>query len=179
MNRRTCRGLCGSGRQTDLHFDLRTGRRDLDTSTIETDKVQSASGTDEAAWLVYDGECPFCSRFVRYVRLQQSVGKLHLVNAREGGPMVSEMLRAGLDLDEGMVLKLGGRHYHGADCIHVLALLSGRSDLFNRINAAIFRSAGLSRILYPLLRAGRNVTLRLLGRAKMNDGSSCSSGEAP
>ena len=119
------------------------------------------------AWLVYDGECPFCSRYVRYVRLRQSAGPVRLINAREGGPLVEELQRAGLDLDEGMVLKLGDRYYHGADCIHALALLSSGSSLFNRINAKVFRSPRLSRALYPVLRAGRNTVLRLLGRRKI------------
>jgi predicted DCC family thiol-disulfide oxidoreductase YuxK len=120
------------------------------------------------AWLVYDGECPFCSRYVRYIRLREAVGKVHLINAREGGPVAEELQAAGLDLNEGMVLKMGGRYYHGADCIHALALLSGGSDTFNRINAAIFRSPALSRLLYPVLRAGRNTVLRTLGRPKIS-----------
>ena len=62
------------------------------------------------AWLVYDGDCPFCSRYVQYLRLRQAAGPVRLVNAREGGPLVDELQRAGLDLDEGMVLKLGGRY---------------------------------------------------------------------
>ena len=116
---------------------------------------------------MYDGDCPFCSRYVQYLRLREAAGPVRLVNAREGGPLVDELLRAGLDLDEGMVLKLGGRSYHGADCIHALALLSSGSGLFNRINAKVFRSPQLSRLLYPVLRAGRNTVLRLLGRTQI------------
>jgi predicted DCC family thiol-disulfide oxidoreductase YuxK len=119
------------------------------------------------AWLVYDGDCPFCSRYVQYLRLRQAAGPVRLVNAREGGPLVDELQRAGLDLDEGMVLKLGGRYYHGADCIHALSLLSSGSGLFNRINAKVFRSPQLSRVLYPVLRTGRNTVLSLLGRTKI------------
>ncbi len=129
--------------------------------------IGKAADGDTEAWLVYDGECPFCSRYVRYLRLREAVSKLHLVNAREGGPVVDDAVRAGLDLDDGMVLKMGGRYYHGADCIHALALLSGGSSAFNRINAAIFRSRPLSRVLYPVLRAGRNAVLRGLGRSKI------------
>jgi hypothetical protein len=103
---------------------------------------------------------------VQYLRVRQSVS-LRLVNARDGGALVDEVRRAGLDLDGGMVLKMGDRLYHGADCIHVLALLGSPSDAFNRVNAAIFRSERLSRLLYPVLRAGRNATLRLLGRSKV------------
>ena len=116
---------------------------------------------------MYDGDCPFCSAYVRHVRLQETV-KLALIDAREGGPLVSEIAASGLDLDEGMVLKIGDQLYHGDQCIHALALLSSPSGAFNRINKIIFRSRWLSRVLYPVLRAGRNLTLRLLGRSKVN-----------
>lgn len=117
--------------------------------------------------LVYDGECPVCSTYVRYMRIKESVGNLTLVNAREGGKWVEEVRDAGYDLDEGMVLLYGGRIYHGADCINMLALLSSRSGMFNKVNAAIFRQPTLSRVLYPVLRTGRNLLLRLLGRKKL------------
>ena len=80
-----------------------------------------------------------------------------------------EIRQAGLDLDDGMVVKTGGRLYHGGDCLHVLAMLSTRAGLFNRLIGAIFRSPRLSRALYPSLRAGRNAALRLLGRKPIRD----------
>jgi hypothetical protein len=97
------------------------------------------------------------------------MGRVELVNAREGGPIVDEILAAGLDLDEGMVLKIDDRLYHGDECIHRLALLSTPSTTFNRINQAIFRSKPMSRALYPMLRSGRNLILRMLGRPKFSD----------
>lgn len=117
--------------------------------------------------LVYDGECPFCSSYVQLVRFRSAAGTVHLVNAREGGPLVREVLDAGFDLDEGMVLKVGDQIYHGADCIHALSLMSSESGLFNKLNAWVFRSPGRARFLYPILRAGRNAALRLLGRNKI------------
>lgn len=125
--------------------------------------------SQDRALLVYDGDCPFCSRYVAYMRLKESVGPIDLVDARQGGPAVEEVRRKGYDLDEGMVLRLGDTYYHGADCVNALALLSSRSGAFNRVNAAIFRSPALSRLLYPALRFGRNCTLRLLGRRRLKD----------
>jgi predicted DCC family thiol-disulfide oxidoreductase YuxK len=119
------------------------------------------------AWLVYDGECPFCSAYVSYLRVRDSIGILHLINARDGGAIVEEIRQANIDPDEGMVLKFNNRFYHGADCIHVLAYLSSPSTWFNRINAAIFQSHSLSFFLYPILRLGRNLVLRILGRRKI------------
>lgn len=124
---------------------------------------------DDATLLVYDGECPFCSRYVGYMRLRESVGPVRLLDARQGGLLVEHIVGLGYDLDEGMILRLNGRYYHGADCVNALALLSSRSGAFNRINAMIFRHPVLARHLYPIMRTGRNLTLRLLGRHRLKD----------
>lgn len=127
------------------------------------------NAADEQLWLVYDKDCPFCSSYVKYVRLQRSIGQLNLVDARQGGELVESIIKNGFDLNEGMVLKYQGRFYHGADCINILALMSTRSGLFNKVNAVIFRSATVSRLLYPVLRAGRNLTLKILRRKSLAD----------
>jgi predicted DCC family thiol-disulfide oxidoreductase YuxK len=128
-----------------------------------------AASTSEPGktWLVYDGECPFCSRYVRYLKLREALPNLRLIDARAGGPAVAAVYQAGHDLDEGMVLRVGQRWYHGADCLHALALMSTPAGPFNRLNAALFRSETWSRRLYPWLRAGRNAALYLLGRKKL------------
>lgn len=118
--------------------------------------------------LVYDGACPVCSQYVRYVRIRASAGELLLVNARDGGPWVERVVQEGLDLDEGMVLFYGGRAYHGVDCVHMLALLSTNLGAFNRLNALAFSRPALARVSYPVMRAGRNLLLRLLGRPKLH-----------
>ncbi|WP_136661328.1 DCC1-like thiol-disulfide oxidoreductase family protein [Nitratireductor sp. XY-223] len=116
------------------------------------------------ATLIYDGDCPFCSRFSDYIRLKKAVGNLVLIDARQGGSAVDDAVARGFDLNEGMVLIVGDNFYHGADCLNRLALMSSRSDLFNRVNYILFRSPLVSRVSYPMLRAGRNLVLRLLGR---------------
>ena len=126
------------------------------------------SAETETVYLVYDGECPFCSAYVNYVRVQKSIGTFKLIDAREGGPIVDDIIERGFDLDEGMVLVMNGQYYHGHDCINHLALLSTSSGVFNRINAFIFRSKTVSRLLYPVLRFGRNLVLRMLGRKKFS-----------
>jgi predicted DCC family thiol-disulfide oxidoreductase YuxK len=119
------------------------------------------------ATLIYDGECPFCSRYARYVRLKRAVGELKLIDARNGGAEVDKAKSHGLDLDKGMVLIVGDKYYDGAACLNRVALMSSRSDTFNRLNFFLFRSEYLSRLSYPMLRAGRNLALRLLGRSRM------------
>lgn len=115
-------------------------------------------------YLIYDGECPFCSRYARLTRLRETVGRLHLINARERTPEVEAAIAAGYALDRGMLLSLDGQLYYGADCLNRLALLSSRSTAFNRVAYVLFRYPLLSRIAYPALRAGRGLALRVLNR---------------
>ncbi len=122
-----------------------------------------------SALLIYDGECPFCSRYVPMLRLRDNID-LQLLDARHVGsaePVVREVIAAGYDLDEGMVLKLGDQLYHGDRCIHVLASLSSSVGWAGRGFAAVFRSRNAARVLYPVLRFFRNLTLRCLGRSKL------------
>jgi predicted DCC family thiol-disulfide oxidoreductase YuxK len=121
----------------------------------------------DAGILYYDGDCPFCRSYVRYLRVKDAVGVLHLVNIRDQKFHQNEVLR-NFDFNEGMLLELGGAYYHGSACIHVLALLSSRSTLFNRINAFVFRSQKRAQWIYPILRAGRNAALWALGRGKIS-----------
>ncbi len=117
--------------------------------------------------LVYDGECPFCSLYVQYVRVNSAAGNLELINARDGGPIVEGIRSRKLDLNEGMVLIVAGQYHFGAECIHRLALMSTGTGWFNRFNAIIFSSAFLSKIFYPFLRFGRNLTLKALRRSRI------------
>ena len=117
--------------------------------------------------LVYDGECPVCSAYCRALAIRQLESRFELVNARQYHPILEIINEKGLNLDEGFVLKLGNEYFHGADAIHRLALISTGAGLFNRLNYLIFKSTYLSRILYPLLRTGRNILLYLLGRKKL------------
>lgn len=122
----------------------------------------------DSSYLVYDGECPFCSAYVKFVRLQETVGKVTLLDARQGGEVVDYLTSQNLDLDEGMALIYKDRIYHGDECINILALLSSKSSLFNRINFVIFQNKRVAAFLYPIMRFGRNLVLKLLGKKKLN-----------
>lgn len=126
--------------------------------------------TDDAKiQLLYDKQCPVCDLYCRLVDVRESEGHLVRVDAREPGELMTEVTALGLDIDEGMVLKVGDRLYYGADAINELALLSSGKGLFNRLASGTFRSASVARFLYPLLRAMRNLLLKILGRTRINN----------
>ncbi|WP_419943908.1 DCC1-like thiol-disulfide oxidoreductase family protein [Candidatus Poriferisodalis sp.] len=129
------------------------------TRRQQSQRPQQAS----RVWLVYDGECPMCSNYAQYLRLQQSVDEFVLVDARGGGPIVDEVRRLPHDLNDGMVVKIGDRHYVGHEALRVLALLATDRGAFNKFNRLAFSSPLAARLTYPLMKAGRWVLLKLKG----------------
>lgn len=125
--------------------------------------------TDEKILLVYDKECPACNYYCQMVRIRESVGELKLVDAREPSEVMDEITAAGLDIDQGMVLKMGNALYYGSDAIHMLSLIGSESGLFNRMNYWLFRSKSVAGILYPILRFFRNLLLKFLRKTKINN----------
>lgn len=118
-------------------------------------------------WIVYDGECPFCTQYVKLVRLRETIGKVRPLNAREDHPVVRYVKSKGVDLNQEMALVMKGEIFTGPDCMHRLALMSTGSGFFNGLMSKMFASRGLTRALYPFLRTGRNLTLRLMGRKQI------------
>ncbi len=119
--------------------------------------------------LVYDKECPACNAYCQIIRIRETVGDLKIIDAREKSEVLDEITARGLDIDQGMVLKMEGQLYYGSDAMHALALISSRSGLLNRINYWIFKSKSVSSWLYPVLRLFRNLLLKMLGKTKINN----------
>lgn len=120
---------------------------------------------NQPALVIYDGDCIFCQNYVKLVRLRETVGKVDLVDARSDDPRVAQYQRRGYDLNEGMLFVWNDQIYHGAEAVHVLGLLSSTKGWFNHLNRAIFSSKMVSRLLYPMLKAGRLATLLVRGKS--------------
>lgn len=119
--------------------------------------------------VVYDKQCPACDYYCNMVRIRESVGRLVLVDARDGGPIMDEITARSLDIDQGMVVKVGSELYYGPDAIHVLALMGTNKGFFNRLAYWSFRSQAVANVLYPVLRACRALLLKILGKTRINN----------
>jgi predicted DCC family thiol-disulfide oxidoreductase YuxK len=133
---------------------------------------------DSRIVVVYDGDCPLCNTYIRMTRLTKAVGRPTLINARERPELVKALAESGLNLDEGMAVYYQGQLYAGSDAVHLLALMTTPVDFVNRLAAAVLGREGLARGLYPFLRAGRNLLLRLKGRPQLV-ASSCNASPGP
>ncbi|MDE1151164.1 MAG: DCC1-like thiol-disulfide oxidoreductase family protein [Micavibrio sp.] len=122
----------------------------------------------EKMWIVYDGECPFCTRYVRWVRLKKNLD-VTLVNAREDSTLRKELTEAGYDLDNGMAVKYAGKIYYADEAMTLLSLMSTPSGIVNGLMAWTFGSRRRAKILYPAFATVRLMTVCLLGRGKINN----------
>ena len=131
--------------------------------------MRNVTDLKEDVWLVYDDECPLCRTYCKYVRIREAVGNLHLIDARQPGPLMDEITAAGLDIDQGMVLKFKQVTYYGPDAIHMLSLLSTRAGWFNRLCFLFFGTQWGARIFYPAGKVFRNLVLKIIGIAYINN----------
>ena len=116
--------------------------------------------------IIYDGDCPFCQAYVKMLHLKEQY-EVELINAREDHPIIARISQTGLDLDEGMVVELNGELHHGEHAMTMMAMMTADSRSIRGLTKWIFKNAERSRRLYPILRAGRNFTLKLLGHRKI------------
>ncbi len=117
--------------------------------------------------IYYDGECPFCQRYISLLRLKETAGPVTLYDLREHSEEKDRLIEKGYDLDLGMVIDMDGRLIGGSDAVNHLAMLSTPSTLFNKINKWIMSTGFLATLLYPFLRAGRWLTLFVMGRKQI------------
>lgn len=112
-------------------------------------------------FLVYDGDCPFCSKYVEFRRLKEIYPNLELVDARENPdhPAIAAVRAQGLLIDDGMALVDGKEVIHGAD---VMKRFSKGTAYYT-----LFKSSGRANIAYSLLRQGRSLVLKMLRRDKL------------
>lgn len=118
------------------------------------------------ATLIYDGECPFCSRYAAMVHLRKRYD-LKLVNARKDSAIVNRVLELGFILDHGMVLEIDGRYYHGDECLFMLALMGADEGLLSKLAISLLGRPAVAAWVYPILTSGRSLTLSILRRSKL------------
>lgn len=113
-------------------------------------------------WFIYDGDCPICAYAAEALHIKQKFGSLSILNVREisSDPLIDEINRRGLDLDEGMVIYLDSQFYYGKEALKFIARHGKNNNLLMLLFKSFFWSDKLSRLVYPWMSAARNGFLR-------------------
>lgn len=118
--------------------------------------------------LVYDDQCPVCRAYCKNIRFDDPSVDLVLIDARKGGALMNDISARGLDIDEGMIVKIGENLHCGSDAMRQIALRAQKNGWVAWTNRLFF-SGSRARIFYPPAKAIRNFMLRLAGVKKIRD----------
>ncbi len=116
------------------------------------------------AAILYDGECPVCGEYLSLLKIRELAGEVALVDARSRPDLVADLRAAGYEINDGIVLAHDGGLVYGASALSLIAQLDGSGRRLNRATSALFRAPVAGEVLYVVLKAGRKLLLRLLGR---------------
>ena len=117
--------------------------------------------------IIYDGDCPFCSRYASLLAMREQGIDVRLHNARDSSTLREFPESAGYDLNDGMLALWNGHWHHGADAMNLISRLTPTAPL-----ARLLRVRAIAEALYPLMRFGRAVALRALGKPLLPNGTS-------
>lgn len=121
-------------------------------------------GKPEKVEVLYDHDCPVCRGYCTKVELQGD-RELELSDARKGGDMLAEATRQGLDIDEGMIVKVDGKLHYGSEAMRELVKLK-KAGPFERFFFGGHRRAAVS---YAVSKGVRNVLLKILRIPKIGN----------
>lgn len=113
-------------------------------------------------YFIYDGECPLCNSTAHAFRIKKDYASLNLINARElsNDPILTEINRRNLDLDEGMVIYAENEFYHGKEALKFMAKYGESTNAFTAVCKSLFWSDLTASITYPWMRGARNWFLK-------------------
>ena len=102
-----------------------------------------------------------CTYAAEAMRIKNKYGELHLLDARDQSDLlVQEVTRQGFDLDEGMIVYIGGHFYHGKDALNFISSHGESSSGFMAFCKTLFWSDAVSSLIYPWIRGARNFLLK-------------------
>lgn len=118
----------------------------------------------EKVEVLYDDQCPVCRGYCTKVELKGDK-KLDLIDARKGGKLLDEATSLGLDIDEGMIVKVDGKLHYGSEAMRELVKLK-KAGLLERFFFGGKRRAAVS---YAVSKGARNVLLKILRIPKIGN----------
>jgi predicted DCC family thiol-disulfide oxidoreductase YuxK len=113
--------------------------------------------------VVYDGDCPFCRNYVALMSLRTAVGDVKLIDARSDAEIVQFLSERGFNINEGMAVIHGAKIHFGEDAVTFISSVTAVRPFMGKLIALVLRSKRRADVLYPMMKAGRRVTLKVLG----------------
>ena len=119
--------------------------------------------------VIYDGDCPFCSNFVRLSNLKRLGYEVTLVNAREANNDFVRELSESFDLDDGMIVIVDNDILYGSTAARFLSTGFKITNPLALIYYIFLHNKNVSELTYPWLVRARKFYFKLIGKRLIND----------
>ena len=127
---------------------------------------------ENATCVVFDGQCPFCRVYVASLDSEAGSGHpaLNKVDARSAPELVEQLADKGIDINTGIVFIKDGAIFQDSEALTLLAKQHAAPRWLVSLHHRLLRYSFLSLAIYPILRALRNVYLRLARQSAIETG---------
>ncbi len=128
---------------------------------------------EKAACVVFDGQCPFCRVYVASLvsKDEHEQPVLSKVDARRVPELVKQLADEGIDINTGIVVIKDGSIFQDASALTLLAKQYPTATRLAGLHHRLLRYRLFSRAIYPVLRALRNLYLRLAKQGAIETGN--------
>ena len=114
----------------------------------------------DPVFLLYDGECPFCTNAAQYLEIKKAYPTIKLISFRDTSEIKKLNLPSELNPNRGMVLLLNNRPpIQGVEAFIEINKTLGKQGLIHRILSHRI----LAKLVYPCLMWMRKIALYLKG----------------
>jgi len=120
------------------------------------------------SFVLYDGECPVCSRFVAWNRLREIRPDIRLIDARQAHDLVTQFREHGIEINDTMVIKLGNLVLVGSDAFAAVVKLGAPRPTVSTMLIKWLANSPIMGPMYPFLVVCRKLLLRVMRREQIN-----------
>ena len=112
--------------------------------------------------IYYDGDCPFCKSYITIVNIKKKY-TVELKNARSYMDEINELEANGFFIEDGILMKFKEEIFQGADALRKIDTINKNSSLKAALYGLIINLPMFKKIIYPIVKLLRILTLKLLG----------------
>tara|TARA_A100001011_G_scaffold396786_1_gene495789 strand:- start:1478 stop:1846 length:369 start_codon:yes stop_codon:yes gene_type:complete len=116
--------------------------------------------------IYYDGECPYCKSYQKVIDIKKKYS-FELKNARLHPLEIANLKDQGYKIEDGILMIFKKEIFQGADALKMIDQLIHKKTNISKLYSLIIRLPFFGKIMYPLVKILRIITLEIMGIKRM------------
>ena len=111
----------------------------------------------------YDNECPFCSEYSKFIKLQ-SIYNVVLINARECHEEMQFFSDKNMNINDGFIIEFKDTYLQGDEAVVFLSKSINAKSFLGRLFVNLMGNKYFMSFVYPIVKVIRIILLLLIGK---------------